>query len=61
MKTASNGPPGMSEMSTGPSNDSTCRPNAFRRTVMSMPPKVSWSGRPSSTVEASMIMPAQEP
>ncbi len=27
--------------STSPSNESTCRPNALRRTVMSSPPRVS--------------------
>ena len=48
-------------MSRSASKESTCRPNALRRTVMSIPPMVCWSARPSRTVSASMIIPAQEP
>ncbi len=47
--------------STSPSNESTWRPNALRRTVMSRPPRVSWSAVPSSIRSASRIMPAQVP
>ncbi len=61
MNTAWNGPPSTPVSATGASNESTCRPNALRRTVMSTPAKPRWSGRPSSTSAASMIMPAQEP
>jgi hypothetical protein len=61
MNTAENVPPSISSISTGASNESTCRPNALRRTVMSMPSKPRWSGRPSRTSVASMIMPAQDP
>ncbi len=43
------------------SNESTWRPKALRRTVMSIPPKVSWPPIPSSSRSASMIIPAQEP
>ena len=43
------------------SNESTCRPNALRRTVMSMPPNVSWPATPSASRSASMIIPAQDP
>ena len=46
---------------TSPSNESTWRPKALRRTVMSSPPRVSWSGVPSSIRSASMIIPAQVP
>src|SRR5262249_2884580 len=34
---------------------------ALRRTVMSTAPKARWSGRPSTTSDASKIMPAQVP
>ncbi len=61
MKTACSGPPGMPVISTGASKESTCRPKALRRTVIAMPSKPRWSGRPSSTSAANMIMPAQEP
>src|ERR1039457_5411443 len=43
------------------SNESTCRPNALRRTVMSTPPNVSCPFIPSSIRSASMIMPAHDP
>ena len=43
------------------SKESTCRPNALRRTVMSRPPSVSWPATPSSTRSASRIIPAQVP
>ena len=36
-------------------------PNAFRRTVTSRPPRVSWSTVPSSTRSASRIIPAHVP
>ena len=48
-------------MARSASNESTWRPKAFRRTTMSMPPMVCWSGRPPSSRSASMIMPAHEP
>ena len=44
-----------------PSKESTCRPNALRRTVTSSPPIVSWPGTPSSIRSASRIIPAQVP
>ena len=47
--------------SRSPSKESTWRPNALRRTVMSSPPSVSWSAVPSSIRSASMIIPAQVP
>src|SRR6185437_12490171 len=43
------------------SNESTWRPNALRRTVIAIPPRVSWPSIPSSSRSASMIIPAQEP
>src|SRR5262249_44062533 len=43
------------------SNESTWRPNALRRTVIAIPPRVSWPSTPSSSRSASMIIPAQEP
>ena len=43
------------------SNESICRPKAFRRTVISIPPKVSWPVIASSTRSASKIIPAHEP
>ena len=43
------------------SKESTCRPKALRRTVMSRPPRVSWPSMPSSMRSASRIMPAQVP
>ena len=43
------------------SKESTCRPKALRRTVMSMPPSVSWPTTPSSIRSASRIMPAHVP
>src|SRR6202000_3148526 len=49
----------VSEMSD--SNESPCRPNAFRRTVMSIPPNVCCPATPSTRRSASMIMPAQDP
>ena len=62
MNTAWNGAPVDARRSVHvASNESTWRPNALRRTVMSMPAKDCWSGRPSRTSVASMIMPAQEP
>ncbi|MEI2642009.1 MAG: hypothetical protein V9G10_06665 [Candidatus Nanopelagicales bacterium] len=61
MKTAGTAGPGSAGTSTAASNESTCRPNALRRTVMSMAPRLYWSGRPSSTWSASRIMPAQVP
>ena len=47
--------------STSPSNESTWRPKALRRTVMSSPPRVSWPAVPSSIRSASRIIPAQVP
>ena len=47
--------------SSGASNESRWRPYALRRTVTSMAPNDSWSGRPSSTSRASRIMPAHVP
>jgi len=61
MKTAWNGPPARPATSRSASNESTWRPKALRRTVMSMPPRVCWSSRPPSTRSASRIMPAHEP
>ncbi len=61
MKTACTGSPSRWAKSTSVSNESTCRPKALRRTVMSMPPSVSWSGRPSTMRSASRIIPAQDP
>src|SRR5262249_41849239 len=61
MKTARNGapatPPRLISLPTEPPG----RPTAFRRTVMSIPPTVSWPGTPSSRRSASMIIPAQDP
>ena len=61
MKTACTGPPSRCAKSTSVSKESTCRPKALRRTVMSMPPSVSWSGLPSTIRSASRIIPAQDP
>ena len=59
MKTASNSP--TPSTVTEPSNESTWRPKALRRTVMSMPPRPTWSGGASSTRSASRIIPAHDP
>ena len=61
MKTACSGPSARPATSTSASNESTWRPNALRRTVMSIPPRSRWSGGASRIRSASMIMPAQEP
>jgi hypothetical protein len=50
--------------SMSPSNESTCRPKALRRTVMSIAPSgtASRPGTPASVIEvASRIIPAQDP
>src|SRR5579859_3442978 len=52
---------GRPDSSMSCSNESTCRPNAFLRTVMSMPPNVCWPATPSASRSASMIIPAQDP
>jgi hypothetical protein len=54
------GPPRPGE-STSPSKESTCRPKALRRTVMSMPPRVSWSGGRPATGRRAGSCPAHEP
>src|SRR5579862_2147502 len=56
---AASAPSPVSSMSC--SNESTCRPNAFLRTVMSMPPNVCWPATPSASRSASMIIPAHDP
>ena len=61
MKTARMGPPPIARMCRSSSKESTWRPKALRRTVMSSPPSVCWSARPSVIRSASMIMPAQDP
>src|SRR5919112_4748339 len=61
MKTARTGSPSTPATCRSSSKESTCRPKALRRTVMSMPPKVCWSARPSSTRSASRIIPAHAP
>src|SRR5260221_6339466 len=61
MNTARKSGPGMPFSAMSLSNESTCRPNAFRRTVMSIPPTVSCPSIPSARRSASMIIPAQEP
>ena len=63
MKTAGTGsPPSPAPDScTRDSNESTCRPNALRRTVTSSPPRVCWPAGASSRRSASRIIPAQEP
>src|ERR1700689_2730045 len=64
MKTACSGPapaPGRPDSVISRSKESTWRPNAFLRTVMSMPPKVCWPATPSTSRSASMIIPAQDP
>ena len=65
MNTAVNGAPAIPSIATGSSKDSTCRPKALRRTVMSMPPKVSCTpSQPAAGLairSASRIMPAHEP
>ena len=48
-------------VSMSDSNESTCRPNALRRTEMSSAPKLRWSGRPSRISEDSRITPAHVP
>src|SRR5215475_6894263 len=55
------GGPAIPVMPMSLSKESTWRPNAFRRTVMSIPPTVSWPSTPSSRRSASMIIPAQDP
>src|SRR5215218_5388776 len=61
MKTACTGPPATPSKAMSDSNESTCRPNALRRTVASRPPTVSWSVGASRIRSASRIIPAQEP
>src|SRR3954451_7522773 len=61
MKTAWTSPPSSPSNAMSDSKESTCRPNALRRTVTSRPPTVSWSGGASRIRSASMIIPAQEP
>src|SRR3954453_20976305 len=61
MNTACTGPPSIPSRPTSDSKESTCRPNALRRTVTSMPPRVCWSGGASTSRSASRIIPAQEP
>src|SRR5436190_9173793 len=61
MRTAVIGRPGSGNHSTTRSDESTCRPNALRRTVTSRPPTPTCSAVPSSTRSASRIIPAQEP
>src|SRR5258708_11169495 len=61
MNTARKSGPGMPLSAMSLSNESTWRPNAFRRTVMSIPPTVSCPSVPSARRSASMIIPAQEP
>src|SRR5216683_2416034 len=61
MNTARNAEPGTPASVISLSNESTWRPKALRRTVMSIPPNVSCPLMPSTSRSASMIMPAQEP
>src|SRR5581483_7548938 len=61
MNTACTGLPGWVARLTSLSNESTWRPNAFLRTVMSIPPNVCWPSIPSEIRSASMIIPAHEP
>src|SRR6266851_1675342 len=61
MKTARNGGPPAPVMSMSLSNESAWRPNAFRLTVMSIAPRVSWSLARSTSLLASRIIPAHDP
>src|SRR5690606_27160678 len=61
MNTARTGPPSSPSTARSASKESTWRPNALRRTAMSIAPKQRWSGRPSSTSAPRRIMPAQVP
>src|SRR5215470_5767607 len=61
IKTARNGGGPAPLMSMSLSNESTWRPNAFRLTVMLIAPRVSWSLARSSSLLASMIIPAHDP
>src|ERR1017187_2519244 len=61
MKTARNAGPGTPASAMSLSNESTWRPNALWRTVMSIPPNVCCPFIPSSSRSASMIMPAHDP
>src|SRR3954447_24802601 len=62
MKTPCTAPsPSTPAKSMSPSHESTCRPKALRRTVMSIPPMPTWSAVPSTTRSASRIMPAHDP
>src|SRR6202000_966874 len=61
MNTARSGGPAIPVSVMSDSNESTWRPNALRRTVMSIPPNVCCPVAPSTRRSASMIMPAQEP
>src|SRR5450755_768356 len=61
MNTARSAGPAMPFSRMSDSNESTCLPNALRRTVMSIPPKVCCPAAPSTRRSASMIIPAQEP
>src|ERR1700730_11327857 len=61
MNTARNAEPGTPASVISLSNEATWRPEAVRRTVMSIPPNASCPLMPSPSRSASMIMPAQEP